>query len=138
MIKPNSVRWFERLYVASILIWLVLTGLEWQATKAQVEAASTGQMGANVMVNIFVGFLVFQAVLAVTLWYFAARQRSDVARWVLVFCLLCSGWSLYVRLTAPVRDALPTAMGVAVFVFNLVAVVMLFRADAAPWFGRGK
>ena len=136
--KPNSIRWFERLYVASLLIWLLLTGLEWNANKALVEAAGAGKMSTDLTIQIYAGFLVFQAVLALALWYFAARQRSDVARWVLVFCLLCSGWALYERLVAPVRETLPTAMGVAVFVFNVVAVAMLFRPDATAWFGRSK
>lgn len=136
--KPNSVRWFERLYVASILIWLVLTGLEWKANKALVEAAGAGQLSTNLTVNIYAGFLVFQAVLALALWYFAARQRSDVARWVLVLCLACSAWALYERIAAPVHEPLPMAMGAAVFVFNVVAVAMLFRPDAAAWFGRSK
>jgi hypothetical protein len=79
---------------------------------------------------------VFLYTLWLLLWYFTARQGSNLARWAVVvfYGLALIGFvSSLVMGAAPA--ALPLALSAVSLAFTTVAVFFLFQRDNAAWFG---
>ncbi len=74
--------------------------------------------------------------IALLLWVLVARKGSVIAKWVLtVFVALALLWTLYAIPTGRYSLGLSGLLGLFSTVLQAYAVVMLFRADARPWFG---
>jgi drug/metabolite transporter (DMT)-like permease len=65
------------------------------------------------------------------LWYFIARRASNIAKWILVVMTLLG--LLFVNLDPGQLGSLAGIASLAVTILQLVAIVLLFRADARTW-----
>jgi len=133
MVRPKSIRMFELFYLGSVLVGAVNTAMTWAETSASAEAAQVRQMLGQWFLPLSTVFLY---TLWLLLWYFTARQGSNLARWVVVvfFGLAVIGFvSTLIVGAAPA--ALPLALSAVSLAFTTVAVVFLFQRDSAAWFG---
>lgn len=132
MVRPISIVWFERCYLGALVVGLLNTALSWNTTMAKM--ADNPQVAAYGPASVIVGTLLGIA-MTLLLWYFAARKRANVAKWIItvffVIGLLAIGFSVVMH-TFP--QGLAGVLGVVGFVLNLIAVWELFRPDAEAWF----
>lgn len=136
MTRPRSIRWFELLFLASLLLTLVATALIWPAlldqAAAQAGAANLGDGTLAVIAGLGIAIVV---AIMLLLWYFVARRGSPVAKWVLVFF---TGYNLYslvgsVQAGAPFATV-PGLVSGAALLLQVIAVALLFVPDARAWF----
>lgn len=134
MVRPKSIRLFELCYLGSILVGAVNTALTWAETNASVEAGQVKQMLGPWFVPLSA---VFIYTLWLLLWYFTARARSNVARWVVVvfYGLSLIGFVFTLGVAAK-SDGATLALSVLSLLLTTAAVFFLFRRDAAEWFGK--
>lgn len=159
MLRPNSIIMFERLYLASLAIVLLqqIGGFfVAQSIFARMPAGADLPGMNGVFSGLMVGSMIFGLLFAIgiplLLWWLAARNRTEVAKWLLLVVSILSVlmwlFGLIVALTMPMPDldsfqdfrtmqlALVAVDGVAE-VLGIVALVYLFRADATEWFRTG-
>lgn len=136
MVRPVSIVWFERCYLGALVVGLLNTALTWNATMAKMaENPGAAQMGASFgPATVIVGSLIGVAITLV-LWYFAARKRANVARWIITVFFVLSVLMLgFAALMHTFPQGIAGVLGVAGFVLNAIAVWQLFRPDAEAWF----
>lgn len=133
MQRPASIIRFERFYLAYIALGMIATGLNWSIT-----SATPAVQEANAMIGPWYlpATILFGIGVQLLLWYFAARRRSTIAKWVLVvfFALALVGTGLSL-----VSGQMPMTIGSVVAVISFLAyagaTVQLFAPDAKIWFG---
>lgn len=131
--RPKSIVQFELVFWAVILLGLVNTALGWGDMIASVQVQRMiAQVGeASVYITILFGL-----VLQLLLWYFVARRGSVVAKWIFVVLTVAT-----ILFTAPALFSggggtiLIAVINVALIVLQVIAIILLFRGDARPWFG---
>ena len=134
MVRPKSIRLFELCYLGSILVGAANTALTWAETNASVEAAQVKQMLGQWFVPLSA---VFIYTLWLLLWYFTARARSNVARWVVVVFYVLSLIGFLFSLGVAARpDGMTLALSLLSLALTTASVFFLFRRDAAEWFGK--
>lgn len=137
MDRPKSILWFERLYLGSWAVSLLVLVVGWNATMEKVALdPSARRLGMGMMTNMLIGGIGLGALITLVLWYFTARQHSVVAKWFVVafFVLGLLGIPGLVALFSQ-GETLSGLLQLAVLVLHAAAVVMLFRRDARIWFG---
>ncbi len=136
MVRPKSIRWFERCYLASVLVGAVNTAMTWAETANSAEAAQARAMLGQWFLPLSTVFLY---TLWLLLWYFTARAGSAIAKWTLVVFYLFAviGFVFSLVYGAP-PEGVPLALTVASLALTTVSVWYLFRPDATAWFGRSK
>ena len=130
MLRPPSIVLFERLFLASVA-WALVNTLLLSGRLAAIETPLSGL--ARLMV-IATGVVIGTG-LMLTLWWFVARRRSVVARWLTVALAIYTLYSLLSGLLS--GSAIGGALGVSVMaggLLQIAAVLFLFRADARTWF----
>ena len=134
MVSPKSIRLFELCYLGSILVGAVNTAMTWAETNSSVEAAQVKQMLGQWFVPLSA---VFIYTLWLLLWYFTARARSNVARWVVVVFYVLSLIGFLFSLGVAARpDGMTLALSLLSLALTTASVFFLFRRDAAEWFGK--
>lgn len=136
MLRPVSIVWFERCYLGALVVGLLNTALSWNTTMAKMaENPGAEQMGSSFGATTLIAGTLIGIVISLVLWYFAARKRANVAKWIItvffVIGLLGIGASAVMR-TFP--QGIAGVLGVVGFVLNAIAVWQLFRPDAEAWF----
>jgi hypothetical protein len=132
--RPVSIIWFERLFLASIVLGLANSILVWEESMATITAdpvlASLGATFLIVTMAISEG-------INLLLWYFIARRAANVAKWILVVLTLVSlAGTAMLLATATYPTGLEGVVTTIVLGLYLVSVGMLFRSDAREWFER--
>lgn len=132
-IRPTSIVWFERLFVASILLSVVRASINW------IENFTSGDFNLEGWTN-FTTMMMLATLISFTieigLWYFIARRASNIAKWVLIaktsLGLAVISWTL----TPLLQSNLATLIGFTLFIhlFIILSIVFLFRRDARGWF----
>ena len=134
MVRPQSIVRYERFYLTSFVLGLVVSALTWSGRAAvmarqPILAGQTWPLWLAVILGI---------VVSLTLWYFTARTPSVVAKWIVV---VFAGFGAIGILTSIVQIAtgripigVPTVVGLADHVLYIAAAVLLFRRDATAWF----
>lgn len=135
MERPQSIIWFERSYLGAVAVGLVNTATNWSGVQEQIAATPNSELlpswffGATIAVGLAINL---------TLWYFVARRGSVVAKWIVtVFFAI----GLLGVLRAATSESVPPTLNVfavVALVLQAVAVFMLFRGDAKPWFSGNK
>lgn len=129
--RPKSIILFERFYLASLVIMAINFFWSFDMMVAQIQrdpAMDRLGSGAGVMITIFAASMA----ISLLLWFFAARRGSAIAKWILVIFAVIGVWSLSSTFTA-----ISSAQLMAPFLvtaLQIAATIMLFRADAKPWF----
>lgn len=135
MIRPRSILLFERLFLASILIWCVVQAMTWDYRVALLAANPMLATPAAAMATVVLAILA----VSVAVWYFAARRSSRIAKWAAVGLAVCSAITFVFGLIAIGQPGLPgpvaKLLSIAASALCVAAAVSLFRADAAIWFG---
>ncbi len=132
MERPQSIVWFERCYLAALLLGAINTALQWQTIQERIAANPASAV---------VGSWFMPATLAISwgitllLWYFTARRASNVTRWIIAVFFAIGVLSVIGTLvTGQYPPGLAGIVGTVAFGLQAVAVWMLFRPDAKPWF----
>jgi len=134
MARPKSIRLFELFYLGSVLVGAVDTAMTWAETSVSAEAIQTKQMLGPWFMSLSTVFLY---TLWLLLWYFTARERSNVARWVVVvfYALSLIGF-VFMLAVGSAPAPLSLALSAVSLAFTTVAVFFLFQRDATEWFGK--
>jgi hypothetical protein len=133
MVRPKSIRLFELFYLGSVLVGAVNTAITWAETSTSAEAVQVKHMLGQWFLPLSTVFLY---TLWLLLWYFAARARSDIARWVIVvFYGLALVGFVFTLAVGATPAGLPLALSAVSLVITTIAVFFLFRRDAVAWFG---
>jgi len=131
--RPNSIIAFERLYLGSLALSLINIFLSYEATIVQFQsdpAIALLGWGRGAVIAIF-AISIFVSLL---LWFFAARRRSSIAKWLLAAFTVIGLTSLPNAIASPV--SLPQILTISIALLQLAATINLFRADAKPWFNQ--
>ncbi|MBY9061945.1 hypothetical protein K7957_03250 [Sphingomonas yunnanensis] len=130
MTRPPPIVRFERLYLTSFALGLLIWALTWEQLSTRLAAdprtAAFGWMLAAALA-LNVAIALFQ-------WYAVARRGVAWVRWVVVLLttlhLLGLLPGLFIAPLAP-----PTLLGLVRVVLEVTAAVQLFAPAARDWFG---
>lgn len=129
---PLSIKWFSRWFLASVILASAIAALKYPELKSQLIRQEPGaaSLGDGVLI---LAVAMGQAVMLV-LWFLVAHRASNIAKWVLV-ALTVVGFALMLPDLRPSMALLPvlTLLNAA---SQLIAIALLFRADAREWLGR--
>lgn len=141
--RPASIVRFERVYLASIVIWLVnLALVGWGMSMEEVDRRFNGSpalAGNPQMFDIIVLAMMGMIGIVVLFWfllcYFAARRASEVAKWIIVALLAITLIRLpFLVMGLNAVGPLGTALNLIAALLGLYAGWLLFRPDAKAWF----
>lgn len=139
--RPQSIRRFEQVYVAAILIGIVQIAVSWGPLNAQMATALAAApnlpagFGAT-MLGIGYGV---SLLIQLLLLFFIARRGSDVARWIYVILFALALLAIVRSIGQPNPLGLaPRILSIIGFVLQLIGLVLLFRPDAKAWFSRNR
>ena len=141
MVRPVSIINFERCYLGRVALGFLALALTWNTQVAMLTRnPATAQLGGGALYGSLLTGLVIGAVIAILLWYFAARRASVVAKWIIVVFFAFGVLSLLNSLSKGViLPGLGGVLTVTNTVLQAVAVWMLFKPDAKAWFAdRGR
>jgi len=129
--RPQSIITFERLFLASLALSLVLAAMSFE----QIERAAAAEPGLQQLglgSGFLIGTLAVSYAVYLALWYLIARKAVGAAKWVLTFFVALGVlFSLPSMLQAPM--GLTMLLSLAAYALEVAAVVYLFRADASAW-----
>ncbi|MEG3174831.1 hypothetical protein U1872_01205 [Sphingomonas sp. RB3P16] len=141
MQRPISIVWFERCYLGSLAVSLLNMAVQWPGLIAKMSVQmesnpAAAQLGSSfIPAALGIGAVLVIAV-SLVLWYFTARQRSAVTKWIVTVLF---GYNLLMFLLGLSSGTVPTGfgavLGVAALVLNGLAVWQLFKPDTKAWFG---
>ncbi len=129
--RPKSIILFERLYLASLVIMAINFFWSFDTMVAQIQrdpAMGPLGWGGGAMIAIFAASMA----ISLLLWFFVARRGSAIAKWILVIFAVIGVWSLSNTFTEISSAQLIAPL--LVTVLQIAATILLFRADAKPWF----
>ncbi len=136
--KPESIRKFDWLYWASVVVGLSGLVVGWDTINAQVstELAANGnaQLGEDFAVGALVIGAIVGAAISIALWLLISVLRIEFVKWVLIAMVL---WTV---ITMPGGIELAGGFGlmhvpaVLSTLLTIVAIWFLFRPDAKAWF----
>ena len=130
--RPRSVEWFSRLYLAGFILSSIGQYIVWDAVVASFapDAQAIGVSAALMAV----GTLAIGSAITVLLWYRIVMQAGRIARWLVLLIglagILLSGFDIYAGTVSPMQDWLyliSTAL-------MSIAPLLLFTRDARYWF----
>lgn len=136
MERPVSIIWFERCYLGALVIGLINAVLRWpEMTAAAANQPNADQLGAGFMPTVLIVTLALGFGISLLLWYFAARRRANVAKWIITIFFVLGLLSFgFTAVTGNLPKGLGGVIAVVTWVLNAVAVWQLFRPDAEAWF----
>ena len=130
--RPKSIVQFELVYWLWLAVNVASLFLAWPATAADPQVQ-------NVLTRMPWFLYVVGAVLILLfagIGYAAARRASSIARWIVVIIAAASALLIGKELASGNLPVDPAGwLTVAAAVLSIVAAVLLFRPDAAAWFG---
>jgi hypothetical protein len=133
-IRPQSIIWFERLYLAGLALEFVAVLLF--APEMMDRARADGfEYSRNMLLFGAVAYAV-NLLIALLVWEYAAHKASNVARWIAVYFLASDVIAIPIVLTMAM---LPVGQKVFIAINGLLAIgalVFLFRPDARQWFAK--
>ncbi|QWC56746.1 hypothetical protein F7D01_06250 [Erythrobacter sp. 3-20A1M] len=131
--RPESIRKFDMLYLASIVVAIVNFFLGYGEMTAQAEAqmAANGLDMANAGTFLIGSFVVGMAI-SIGLWALISRLRIELVKWILILFFL---WGLVSLPTMLQGDfSLMMVLTIVTYILQGVAIYFLFRPDAKAWF----
>ena len=133
--QPPSIVRFSRLFLASVGIATVLTALNFPAVRYKLVPQDPA--AANLGDGVLILAIALSLAALVVLWFLIAHRASNVAKWVLVALTAVTILLQPPNVGAIVASLDPIAvLGLLAGLGQIVAIAMLFRADAREWLGR--
>ena len=127
--RPQSIVLFDRLFLASLVLALINAVLAYSTLLEEVEAdPALAQIGGG---PIVIGVVLASLLIPLVLWYFISRRASNIAKWLLV--ALVAGGLFFGEFGFAEGMTVPAILGLVVTLLQVVAIVLLFRADARAW-----
>ncbi len=123
--RPESIKKFDILYLASILVGMIGTVMNF----GSIEAQAAGTMMTPTVLWVITGITY---ALTFLLWYLISRRASNIAKWILVVLTLIGLISLPSIFVGPF--SLNKFIGLASTILNVAGVIFLFKPDARAWF----
>ncbi|MXO86911.1 hypothetical protein GRI38_12820 [Altererythrobacter aurantiacus] len=129
MTRPDSIRMFEKLFLASIALGIVNMIISFGDTQATLaDDPATAQLGSGFA--IFIGLFVLGVNLL--FWFFIARKASNIAKWILVVFTVLG--LVMLPGTLATLSGFALILSLLVTALQLAAIVFLFKQDAKEWF----
>ena len=119
--RPNSIIWFERLYIGSLMIAAAVMAMGWDAVRT--DAIPPGVLIAGVSLGLLLPLLLILLV---------SRKRSRVAKWLLV-ALFAIGLASIAMTWDRGRNWRLDIIGTVTTAMQLLAVALLFTGPARAW-----
>ncbi len=131
----KSIVWFQRALFTALAIDLVNN--LWRLREPPTMLASKGLQPSPAVI---LGVSVLSPLIGVILWYFVARKRSNVARWIMTVLVVLAVIGFAARGFRDVDVITRPVFWIAAFaeLLKVAAVSCLFRASAAGWFTRAR
>lgn len=129
--RPNSIRWFEKLFIISIVADLLATLLFYAAVRDQTMAQG-GSVEEIIIEQVFI------LLIGWLFWLLIARRASNVTKWVLVtlsvasLLLLPEEWNNAVAIGTGY-----SALTALAIVVGYAAPIFLFNREAVAWLKSG-
>lgn len=134
--RPKSIVLFDWLFLGSVAVSAANTALSYDTMselfRTQPELAAIGDAGGAV----YLGSHLFSIAISLLLWFFISRRASNVAKWILTGLTALGVLSTVNLVQTEQQSGLPPyLLGVSILliVLQAIAVVFLFRKDAAAW-----
>ena len=126
--QPSSIRKFTLFYLASFLVTLAATALNFEGLLATAEAQAGARLGFGILIA---STLVWAAILLL-LWYLIARKGFAIAKWIFVLFFLFN----VVTSFGIFAGGLTVSEGMALLalVLQAASAYYLFQPDAKAWF----
>lgn len=136
MRKPDSIIWFDRLFLGSMVLGALNFIFGWNALSAKITAspefAATGFGTGFILVSAVIGMII-----NLILWYFVSARGSKVAKWILTVFFAIGLLSIVNNLNNPLGpQGIQLVVTLIITVAQGAAIYMLFRPDSAAWFSR--
>ena len=117
--RPESIAWFERLYLGSLAVSVAIMAMGWD---------STGKIPlVYLLPALFLGLL-----LPIILILLVSRRRSRVAKWVLIL-LFALGLASNLAGYNPNGDTRLNVAALIITAMQMLALALLFTAPARAW-----
>lgn len=136
--KPDSIRKFDWLYLASIVAGLLGIAIGWdtmtELVDAQLTASGAEGMGEGLRMSAMIGVALLGAAISFALWFLISALRVELIKWILI---LMVAWTL---VTMPASFAKVGGFGpmhvpgAVSTILTIAAIWFLFRPDAKAWF----
>tara|TARA_B100000929_G_scaffold178545_1_gene141397 strand:+ start:611 stop:1033 length:423 start_codon:yes stop_codon:yes gene_type:complete len=123
--RPESIKKFDILYLASILVGMIGTIMNFSSI--EVQAAGTMLTPTTLVVITVITYA-----LTLLLWYFISRRASNIAKWILVVLTLIGLIGLPSIFVGEFN--LNKFIGLASTILSVAGVYFLFKPDARAWF----
>jgi hypothetical protein len=132
--RPESIRWFERVYIGRIILGVSLSlYLMWWRVKMLGYFPSLDRgIGLRWLVSLVGG-----CVVQFLLFYFIARRASTVAKWIFVVLTVIGVIPVFLLVIAP--NFLPAALKMGPLFgvgLDFTMIMLLFQPDSRAWFER--
>ncbi|MDF7774433.1 hypothetical protein P1X14_04170 [Sphingomonas sp. AOB5] len=133
--RPNSIVQFERLFLVSFVINVLIYVLTWHSSVAALTArGGMPGMDAGTVLAVFVGV---NLLAQLGLYYLVARRASVIAKWILSVWFVVAATSLaYQAFQLGLRVSLVSALGWIGFLIFAWSISYLFKPDAEAWLGK--
>ncbi len=137
MIRPASIRNFERCFWTSMLLGAASLVLHWPRIVTGLKADAVTAPVIESAVIFVGGAWAIGFAISLLLWHFIARKASNIAKWIYVVVMGLGSVSTLTSFNDPMS---PTGLALAVSLIStaltVFSIVFLFRPDARSWFGR--
>ena len=136
MTKPDSIIFFDRLFLGGLVLGVLNFMFAWSDTSAKLtsspEFAATGFGTGFLIASFAIGMII-----NLIIWYFISAKASKIAKWILVVFFALGLLSMLSNLQNPLGpQGLSLAVALVITVIQGAAVYMLFRPDSIAWFNR--
>lgn len=130
--RPKSIVLFEVFYLGALVIAIVNAVTTWSRNAELIHRSGADRLVSGYQYwTTGLGLLI-----PVLLWYFIARRASSVAKWIAVALFAIGALSLgYAAIIGRLGNGLGGLLAAVAFVFQAIALGMLFRTDARTWLG---
>ena len=128
--RPKAIIWFERALLAALAIDLVNNLLSWDQIEARLWASgmapSTAAVAILAVLPILIGLL---------FWFFIARRRSVVAKWVMTVFVTIGviGFAVMLARSGDFAGEPTVWLAVVSEALKVFAVTRLFTREAVGW-----
>ncbi len=123
--RPQSIKMFDMLFLASLAIGLVNAFVSYETTMAELAATGFGM-------GFFLSIMAFSYGVVLLLWFFISRQASNIARWILV--VLTGIGIVFMPFGLFEMPPLEMALAVIVTALQIGSIYFLFQPDAKLFF----
>lgn len=133
IMRPTSIRLFEKLLFAGLGLSLLSMVINWQAVTAVVRDPRLAALDLGE--GFVIGSVAISFAIYLLLWYFIARRASTVAKWTFVFVTGINLLNFVSGLGANgLSVGLVPLLGIVALALQVYAAWLLFRPDAQAWF----